>query len=59
MIVLNEFIPERWAMRAHAGAVDENKSKARQLLKAQTIISSIDQRSYFISSLLKKYQNEK
>lgn len=54
MIVLNEFIPERWALRAHAGVIDGRESKARQLLKAQSMVAGMNQRCDFISYLLKQ-----
>lgn len=41
MIILNEFLPERWARRAYAGAGDQAVAEARQLAKAQNLLSSL------------------
>lgn len=40
MILLNEFLPERWARRAQAGAVDRPTAEARQLAKAHALLSA-------------------
>lgn len=39
MIILNEFLPERWIRRAAAGTGDRATVRARQLTKAQTLLS--------------------
>jgi hypothetical protein len=42
LILLNEFLPERWAYRAHAGAgLDWGKAKERQLGRASDLLASI------------------
>ncbi|ARJ66519.1 hypothetical protein WV31_12995 [Magnetospirillum sp. ME-1] len=41
LIVLNEFLPERWARRAAAGAGDRIEAQARQLAKARTRLDLI------------------
>jgi hypothetical protein len=41
LIVLNEFLPERWAVRAHAGARDQAAAKRRQLDKARTLLERV------------------
>ena len=41
MIVLNEFLPERWAVRVHAGAADPAVAKRRQLEKARRIMRRV------------------
>lgn len=41
MIILNEFLPERWAVRAHAGAADQAAAKARQLAKARAFLERV------------------
>ncbi len=53
MILLNEFLPERWALRAHAGAENRSQAKARQLAKAKVLIQSIRNRQAFIHNVLK------
>ncbi|EME70549.1 hypothetical protein H261_07963 [Paramagnetospirillum caucaseum] len=40
MIILNEFLPERWVRRALAGAGDRRAAEARQLAKAQALLSA-------------------
>lgn len=35
LIILNEFLPERWALRTHAGAEDQMAAKRTQLTKAR------------------------
>ncbi|MBF0333066.1 MAG: hypothetical protein HQL40_05370, partial [Alphaproteobacteria bacterium] len=43
MIILNEFLPERWAVRAHAGAADRAQAKRRQLALAERMLARADQ----------------
>lgn len=53
MILLNEFLPERWALRAHAGAENHNQAKARQLAKARALMKSIKDRQAMIDDVVK------
>ena len=53
MILLNEFLPERWALRAHAGAENHSQAKARQLAKARALIQSISGRLVMVRDILK------
>ncbi len=41
MIILNEFLPERWARRAMAGADDADAARARQLEKARAMLMTL------------------
>jgi Ser/Thr protein kinase RdoA (MazF antagonist) len=41
LILLNEFLPERWARRAFAGADDRTAAQARQLAKATTLLRTL------------------
>ena len=43
LIVLNEFLPERWAVRFHARRQDQSASKARQLSKARTLLTRVNE----------------
>lgn len=54
MIVLNEFLSVRWAVRTHAGAVEQNNAKRRQLCKAQAIFNSMTSRQTLVNNILKK-----
>ena len=56
MILLNEFLPERWAMRVHAGATDVEEAKARQLDKAEALINVLDKRQSLIDDVLRRSQ---
>lgn len=38
LIMLNEFLPERWATRRHAGAADWEAARVRQLAKAERML---------------------
>jgi len=40
-ILLNEFLPERWARRAYAGATDRQAAQARQLAKARAKLTDL------------------
>jgi hypothetical protein len=40
-ILLNEFLPERWARRAYAGAADRRAAEARQLAKARAKLADL------------------
>lgn len=42
MILLNEFLAERWAGRAFAGATDQDAAKRRQLTKAVDLLSRLE-----------------
>ena len=53
MILLNEFLPERWALRAHAGAENHSQAKVRQLAKARVLIQSIRDRQAMVMDILK------
>ena len=53
MILLNEFLPERWALRAHAGAENHVQAKVRQLAKARVLIQSIRDRQAMVRDILK------
>ncbi len=44
LIVLNEFLPERWERRRAAGESDIEAARARQLDKARTLLARVDQR---------------
>jgi hypothetical protein len=37
-ILLNEFLPEKWAVRAHAGGGDAESARTRQLAKAEALL---------------------
>ena len=41
MILLNEFLPERWSGRAFAGATDREAAKKRQLSKASSLMARL------------------
>jgi Ser/Thr protein kinase RdoA (MazF antagonist) len=41
LILLNEFLPERWARREFAGAGDRAAAEARQLAKATTLLRTL------------------
>ena len=41
LILLNEFLPERWARRAFAGAEDRIAAETRQLAKATTLLRTL------------------
>jgi hypothetical protein len=41
LILLNEFLPERWARRAVAGGGDNAAAKARQLAKAEAMLGNM------------------
>lgn len=41
LIILNEFLPERWALRAHAGAADQEAAKAAQAAKARRFLARV------------------
>lgn len=41
MILLNEFLPERWRRRAYAGAEDRAAAQARQLDAARRLLASL------------------
>jgi len=41
MIVLNEFLPERWAIRSHAGAMDWIAAKHVQIGKARGMVAAL------------------
>ncbi len=43
LIVLNEFLPERWARRQAAGATDAEAARARQLDKARTLLAKVSE----------------
>ena len=45
MIVLNEFLPERWARRAFAGAIDRTAEQSRQLAKARRMLRDLKNES--------------
>jgi hypothetical protein len=53
MILLNEFLPNRWALRARAGAETHDQAKSRQLDKARALIRSIEDRQAMISDTLR------
>jgi hypothetical protein len=40
LIMLNEFLPERWARRAIAGEVDQSEAKTKQLAKAEAMLKA-------------------
>jgi hypothetical protein len=40
-ILLNEFLPEKWAVRAHAGAAEQEAAQARQLAKAKALFETL------------------
>jgi hypothetical protein len=40
-ILLNEFLPEKWAVRAHAGAAVREAAETRQLAKAQALFETL------------------
>jgi hypothetical protein len=40
-ILLNEFLPERWARRAYAGAADRRAAETRQLAKARAKLADL------------------
>lgn len=40
-ILLNEFLPEKWMLRAHAGEPDPEIAQARQLAKAQNLLQRL------------------
>lgn len=40
-ILLNEFLPERWARRAYAGAADRRVAETRQLAKARAKLADL------------------
>jgi hypothetical protein len=40
-ILLNEFLPEKWTFRAHAGEPDPLAAQARQLAKAETLLQRL------------------
>ena len=42
LILLSEFLPERWARRQAAGETDHAAAKTRQLAKAEALFSQID-----------------
>jgi hypothetical protein len=43
LILLNEFLPERWAARVHAGAeLEWRQAKARQLQRAAPMLEAVD-----------------
>ena len=42
MILLNEFLPERWARRELAGPFDHAAEQSRQLAKAQRLLNELD-----------------
>jgi len=42
MILLNEYLPERWAGRAFAGATDRDAAKERQLSKARDLLTRLN-----------------
>ena len=52
MIILNEFLPERWALRSHAGAVNYGDVKLKQLAKAKSLIQSISERQAMLHDVL-------
>ena len=41
MIILNEFLPERWSRRQFAGAGDRDAAQAAQLGKAQALLGAL------------------
>lgn len=41
LILLNEFVPDRWARRAFAGATDHDAARHRQLNKARDMLSRV------------------
>ncbi len=53
MILLNEFLPERWALRAHAGAENQDYAKERQFDKARKLFQSIKNRHAMVIDTLK------
>lgn len=42
LILLNEFLPERWARRNFAGATDAAAGRARQLAKAERLLDQLE-----------------
>lgn len=40
-ILLNEFLPEKWALRVHAGESDAAAAQARQLTKARALLQRL------------------
>ena len=40
-ILLNEFLPEKWAVRAHAGAAEREAAEMRQLAKAKALFETL------------------
>lgn len=53
LIMLNEFLPERWAIRAHAGGDNYEKVKLHQLEKARALIESMNSRQKIINAKLR------
>jgi hypothetical protein len=41
LIILNEFLPERWSRRVFAGAGDRTEAEQRQLTKAQRLLEAM------------------
>ena len=47
LIILNEFLPERWQRRALAGGGDQIETQARQLAKARRLLEDINEPAPF------------
>lgn len=47
MILLNEFLPERWARRELAGPFDQATEQSRQLAKARRLLNELDHQDNF------------
>lgn len=52
MILLNEFLPERWALRVHAGGGSHSQAKAKQLAKARALIQRFRDLQAMINDVL-------
>ena len=47
LILLNEFLPERWARRELAGPFDRATEQTRQLAKARRLLEELDHQDNF------------
>ncbi len=51
-IILNEFLPEKWAIKKHTGALDLQQSQKRQLIKAKILFESLENKKIKLKKIL-------
>jgi hypothetical protein len=58
-IILNEFLPERWALRAHTGMKNQLLAKEIQLEKAKALFLRLNERQTMVNKLINRTSSQK